>query len=101
MDILFLIVFQIIFGWSRTSNISYVAHNNIMMSLVTSTITKTAWLITTFLGIKGINDQDWLLSFIWIASGVLGDYFAMSKFTKRVLIKRSKNYLENSDDVVK
>lgn len=90
-DIIILAVSQVVFGWSRTKNVQHIASKNIIGALITSTITKTAWLITTFLGLKGISEQDWTLTILWLISGVFGDYLAMINFKKDVIQTRSES----------
>lgn len=46
------------------------------MSIVTGTIIKTTWLISSFIGINAIINQNYLMAGFYIISGVLGDYLS-------------------------
>lgn len=79
-DIIVLIISQIAFGWGRTKNVQYIAQKHVVYALLTSTLTKASWLLTTFLGLKGLYESDWVLTVIWLLAGILGDYLAMVNY---------------------
>ena len=47
------------------------------MVLITGLITKSTWLVSSAIGINSIINQDWINVFVYIVSGLIGDYIAM------------------------
>jgi hypothetical protein len=76
MEILYLIISQFIFSFSRTLNVRYTAKENILMGVITSTLIKLTWLISSSIGIKSVIDGDIKMCIAYIISGLIGDYLS-------------------------
>ena len=76
MSIIILILSQVLFSFFRTLNTRYVSRDKILMSLVTGTIIRVLWLITTYIGISAIFEGDYAVASVYVVSGVMGDYFS-------------------------
>jgi hypothetical protein len=74
--ILTLIISQLIFSFTRTLNVRYVAQEKIFMAVLTSSIVKISWLVSTAIGINSMINLDILLVLVFVISGVLGDWFS-------------------------
>jgi len=76
MELVILFISQLVFSFSRTLNVRYTAKENVLKSITTSVFIKITWLISSSLGVKGVLDGDYLLIFVYIVSGILGDYLS-------------------------
>lgn len=76
MELIILFISQLVFSFSRTLNVRYTAKENVLKSIITSVFIKITWLISSSLGVKGVLDGDYLLIFVYIISGILGDYLS-------------------------
>jgi len=77
MEIIILLISQVVFSLSRTLNVRYVSSRKILLVLITGLITKSTWLVSSAIGINSIINQDWINVFVYIVSGLIGDYIAM------------------------
>lgn len=57
----------------RNLNFKYIAERNISMTLLSSLGLKITLLISTYFGISGIIEGDYILIFVYLLSGTLGD----------------------------
>ena len=73
---MYLIISQFIFSFSRTLNIRYTAKENVLMGIITSTLIKLTWLISTSIGLKSVIEGDILMCIAYIISGLIGDYLS-------------------------
>ena len=46
------------------------------MGIVTSTLIKLTWLISSSIGVKSVLDGDWLTCGLYVISGLIGDYLS-------------------------
>jgi len=76
MEMMYLIISQFIFSFSRTLNIRYTAKENVLMGIITSTLIKLTWLISTSIGLKSVIEGDILMCIAYIISGLIGDYLS-------------------------
>lgn len=76
MELTILFISQLVFSFSRTLNVRYTAKENVFKSIITSFFIKITWLISASFGVKGVLDGNYLLIFVYIISGILGDYLS-------------------------
>jgi uncharacterized membrane protein (DUF441 family) len=76
MMIIALIISQLVFSFSRTINVRYTAKENIKMGVITSTIVKITWLVSSSIGIDSMIKLDYFMIIIYIVSGIIGDYLS-------------------------
>lgn len=76
MELIILITSQLVFSFCRTLNVRYTSKDMILMSIITGTVIKTSWLVSSFIGINAIINTNYTLAFFYIVSGVLGDYLS-------------------------
>lgn len=81
-EILILLISQIAFSYFRTINTKQNIEGKTKSYLVSSVIIKISVLISTYIGILSIIDGNYLLTIIYVLSGVLGDYLGI-KFYKK------------------
>ena len=74
MNIITLIISQLLFSFSRTLNVRYSSKDKVLMSVLTGVIIKSTWLLSSYLGINAIINADYLTAFVYVLSGVIGDY---------------------------
>lgn len=74
MEILTLFFSQLIFSFARTLNVRYTSKDMVTMSIITSTAIKLSWLVSSAIGIKAVIDVDFLTMFVYVFSGLIGDY---------------------------
>ena len=46
------------------------------MSVLTGVIIKSTWLLSSYLGINAIINADYFTAFVYVLSGVIGDYLS-------------------------
>jgi hypothetical protein len=73
---IYLIISQFVFSFSRTLNVRYTAKENILMGVITSTLVKLTWLISSAIGVKSVIDVDIKMCIAYIISGLIGDYLS-------------------------
>ena len=73
---IYLIISQFVFSFSRTLNVRYTAKENILMGVITSTFVKLTWLISSAIGVKSVIDGDIKMCIAYIISGLIGDYLS-------------------------
>mgnify|MGYP003649381714 CR=1 FL=1 len=71
-----LIVSQLTFSFCRTLNVRYTSRDMILPSLITSTLIKTTWIVSTYLGINAMINKDFCTIILYIMFGVIGDYLS-------------------------
>lgn len=76
MMIIALIISQLVFSFSRTINVRYTAKENIKMGVITSTIVKITWLVSSSIGIDSMIKLDYFMIILYIVSGIIGDYLS-------------------------
>lgn len=76
MEIIVLTVSQLLFSFSRTLNVRYTSKDKVLMSIVTSTIIKSTWLVSSYLGINAIIKGDYVTAIIYVISGLVGDWLS-------------------------
>lgn len=64
------------FSFSRTINVRYTAKENIKMGVITSTIVKITWLVSSSIGIDSMIKLDYFMIILYIVSGIIGDYLS-------------------------
>lgn len=72
-ELIILFISQLIFSFARTLNVRYTANENVLKSILTSTLIKITWLVSSSLGVKGVLDGDVTLMLVYVISGILGD----------------------------
>lgn len=81
MEKLILILSQLLFSYSRTVNVVHNSKGLMIPSLVSGTVVKVTWLISTYLGVNSLITKDYLCVVLYLLSGILGDYLALRKRT--------------------
>jgi len=76
IEYIILITSQIVFSFSRTLNVRYVAKYKITQTLVTGVVIKFTWLISSAIGINALINRDYKTAIIYVISGVFGDYLS-------------------------
>ena len=76
MELISLIISQFVFSFSRTLNVRYTAKDNILMGVITSTLIKLTWLVSSSIGIKSVIDGDIIMCIAYVISGLIGDYLS-------------------------
>lgn len=76
MELISLIISQFVFSFSRTLNVRYTAKENVLMGVITSTLIKLTWLISSSIGVKSVIDGNIIMCFAYVISGLIGDYLS-------------------------
>lgn len=76
IELIILFISQLIFSFARTLNVRYTANENVLKSILTSTLIKITWLVSSSLGVKGVLDGDFTLMLVYVISGILGDWLS-------------------------
>jgi len=76
MELIGLIISQFVFSFSRTLNVRYTANENILMGIITSTLIKLTWLVSSSIGVKSVIDGDIKMCIAYVISGLIGDYLS-------------------------
>lgn len=82
VEIITLIISQITFSYFRTINTKQNIEGKTKSYLISSIIIKTSVIISTYIGVSSLIDGNYLLTFIYVLSGILGDYLGI-KFYKK------------------
>lgn len=76
-EALLLLLCQIAFLFARTISVRYTANNHMIPTVVWSTIISGLWIVTAALGVKAVNEMDWLLLSMYFIGSIIGTYTAM------------------------
>ena len=76
IELLILIVSQLTFSFSRTLNVRYTSKDMVFMTILTGVVIKTTWLISSYIGISAIINENYITAIFYVLSGVLGDYLS-------------------------
>lgn len=76
VEIILLVVSQLVFSFSRTLNVRYTAKEKLVMGVITSTLIKLTWLVSSSIGVKSVLDGDWIICCLYVVSGLVGDYLS-------------------------
>jgi len=79
MEKLTLILSQLLFSYYRTTNVIHNSKGLILKSIFSGTMVKVTWLVSTYLGVNSLITKDYFMIFLYLASGVLGDYLGLLK----------------------
>lgn len=79
MEKLTLILSQLLFSYYRTTNVIHNSKGLILNSIFSGTMVKVTWLVSTYLGVNSLITKDYFMIFLYLASGVLGDYLGLLK----------------------
>jgi len=55
-----------------------------VQSLFSGTMVKITWLVSTYLGVNSLITKDYFMVFLYLVSGILGDYLGLLKNKKNV-----------------
>jgi len=77
IEIILVIVFQIIFNFSRTIGTRHLARDNVTPTLIWGTVIQISWLVTTSLGVKAVFESNWIVLISYLVGGTVGSYLAM------------------------
>ena len=83
MEKVVLVLSQLVFSYARTVNVIHNSRSLMIPSLISGTVVKISWLVSTYLGVNSLVTKDYLSVFLYLLAGVLGDYLAI-KFLKKV-----------------
>ena len=75
-EIIILTLSQMAFSFSRTLNVRYTSKDMVFWSIITSTIIKTTWLVSSFLGINALIKGNMVIASVYVISGIIGDYLS-------------------------
>jgi hypothetical protein len=84
MEKIILILSQLLFSYARTINVIHNSRGLMIPSLVSGTVVKITWLISTYLGVNSLITKDYISVVLYLLAGILGDYLAI-KFRKKEL----------------
>ena len=76
MNALIIFVAQLLFQLSRTYGQRVVSRDDVISSVLASTVIQALWLITTAMGVKSVNDMDVPGITAYMIGGVLGVYLS-------------------------
>lgn len=76
---LILIISQLLFSYFRTVNVIHNSRGMILQSLFSGTMVKVTWLVSTYLGVNSLITKDYFMVFLYLISGILGDYLGLLK----------------------
>lgn len=79
MEKLTLILSQLLFSYYRTTNVIHNSKGLILKSIFSGIMVKVTWLVSTYLGVNSLITKDYFMIFLYLASGVLGDYLGLLK----------------------
>lgn len=89
MEKIILIVSQLVFIYARTVNVIHNSKGLMIPSLISGTVVKITWLVSTALGVNALITKDYLSITLYLLAGILGDYLALKSRKKN---KNSKFY---------
>lgn len=76
MNALIIFVAQLLFQLSRTYGQRVVSRDDVISSVLASTVIQALWLITTAMGVKSVNDMDVPGITAYMIGGVFGVYLS-------------------------
>lgn len=82
MEKIILVISQLVFSYARTVNVIHNSRSLMIPSLISGTVVKITWLVSTYLGVNSLITKDYFSVFLYLLAGVLGDYLAI-KFRKK------------------
>ena len=82
MEKVILILSQLIFSYARTVNVIHNSKGLMIPSLISGTVVKITWLLSTYLGVNALITKDYLSVLLYLLAGVLGDYLALKSRKK-------------------
>jgi hypothetical protein len=85
MNAIIIFVAQLLFQLSRTYGQRVVSRDNVTSSVIVSTVVSSLWLITTYLGVKSLEDMNIPCIASYMVGGTLGTYLSF-----KIPIKESK-----------
>lgn len=77
MEKVILILSQLVFSYARTVNVIHNSKGLMIPSLISGTVVKITWLLSTYLGVNALITKDYLSVVLYLLAGVLGDYLAL------------------------
>lgn len=77
MEKVILIISQLIFSYARTINVVHNSKGLLVPSLVSGTIVKMTWIVSTYLGVNAFITKDYVCILLYLVAGLLGDYLAL------------------------
>ena len=77
MQVILLAITNLSFQISRTYNTRAISREDTFTVVWTSLVVKTSWLVSSWLGLKGMFEGDLVLVITYLITGVLGDYIGM------------------------
>lgn len=83
MEKLILVISQLLFSYFRTVNVIHNSKGMILQSLFSGTMVKITWLISTYLGVNSLITKDYIMIFLYLISGILGNYLGLLKNKKK------------------
>lgn len=82
MEKLILIISQLLFSYFRTVNVIHNSKGLVAKSLFSGTMVKVTWLVSTYLGVNSLITKDYFMVFLYLLSGIIGDYLGLLKNKK-------------------
>jgi hypothetical protein len=82
MEKVVLVLSQLIFSYARTVNVIHNSKSLMIPSLISGTVVKITWLVSTYLGVNSLITKDYTSVVLYLLAGILGDYLAI-KFRKK------------------
>jgi len=82
MEKVILILSQLVFSYARTVNVIHNSKGLMIPSLISGTVVKITWLLSTYLGVNALITKDYLSVLLYLLAGVLGDYLALKSRKK-------------------
>jgi len=76
MEQIILVISQLTFSFCRTLNVRYTSRDMILPSIITSTLVKITWIVSTYLGINAMINKDFTTIALYVVFGVIGDYLS-------------------------
>ncbi len=74
MIVLTIFVLQLLFQFSRSLGTRYLAKDNMHAAAAWGFAIQVLWLITTWLGVKAMDDMDYSMISAYLTGGVVGIY---------------------------
>ena len=79
---------QLVFIFSRTMNVIYVAEHNQLGSQLTGSLVHLSWLLSIAIGVKSVMYLDFVVIAFSLSGGLIGTYLGIK--LKKHLISRKK-----------
>jgi hypothetical protein len=81
---LIVLVNQFAFLYLRTKNVYFIAHDKILLSILTGMLLGISWLVSAGLSIDAIFKLQWQPIIGYLLGGALGTYYAMIRRKKEL-----------------